>query len=238
MTAVPLPERIDVVFCDVGGPIYSDDNFTRAIRLALDEIRAEQGRPPVDPAEFRTLYDEMREAQSGGFRATVARELLGDVALKRELHARTAPWWTHPEGTAYADALPMFRALHRHVVTGVVANQETATVEALRRDGFGDVIDVWGISALVGHEKPSREFFAWALEQAGTTAQHAVHIGNRLDTDIRPARALGLGTIWVTRGEAPDHPTPEQVAEADVTVPDLSSVAALVLARAGARRVG
>ena len=235
---MPLPERIDVVFCDVGGPIYSDDSVTVAIRRALDEIRAEQGRPPVDPGEFQHLYDAMRTAQSGGFRATVARELLGDAALTRELHERTAPWWTHPEGTAYADALPMFRALHGHVVTGVVANQEAATVEALRRDGFGDVIDVWGISALVGHEKPSREFFHWALEQAGTTAEHAVHIGNRLDTDVRPARALGFGTIWVTRGEAPDHPTPEQAAEADVTVADLTLVAGLVLPRAGARRVG
>lgn len=235
---MPLPERIDAVFCDVGGPIYPDDNFTRALRRALDEIRAEQGRPPVDSEHFDRLYDQMREAQSGGFRATVARELLGDVALKQELHARTALWWTHPEGTAYADALPMFRALHGHVVTGVVANQEAATVDALRRDGFADVIDVWGISALVGHEKPSREFFDWALERAGTSAGHAVHIGNRLDTDVRPARALGMGTIWVTRGEAPDHPTPEQSVEADVTVPDLTSVAALLLPRAGARRVG
>lgn len=229
---MPLPERIDVVFCDVGGPIYPDDSFAHAVRLALDEMRAERGRPTVDPEEFRRLHDEMREAQSGGFRATLARELLGDVDLLPELHERTARWWTHPEGTAYGDALPMFQALHGRVMTGVVANQEVSTVDALRRDGFGDVIDVWGISALVGHEKPSREFFDWALEQAGTSAEHAVHIGNRLDTDVRPARDLGLGTIWVTRGEAPDHPTPEQAAEADVTVPDLTSVPGIVLPRA------
>ncbi|MEO7061056.1 MAG: HAD family hydrolase [Lapillicoccus sp.] len=233
-----LPERIDVVFCDVGGPIYSDDNFTTAILHALDEMRAERGRPPVDRVEYSVLYDAMRSAQSGGFRVTLARELLGDADLTPELHARTAPWWTHPEGTAYADALPMFRALHGYVTTGVVANQEAATVDALTRDGFGDVIDVWGISALVGHEKPSREFFDWALDRAGTTAEHAVHIGNRLDTDVRPARALGLGTIWVTRGEAPDLPTPEQVAEADLTVPDLMTVADVVLPRARVRRVG
>lgn len=228
-----LPARIDVVFCDVGGPIYSDENFTQAILRALDELRAEQGRGPVDRAEFRRLYDAMRAAQGGGFRSTLARELLGDASLKQALHERTAPWWVHPTGTAYGDALPMFRALHGHVVTGVVANQEAATVKALRRDGFGDVIDVWGISALVGHEKPSPEFFAWALERAGTTAEHAVHIGNRLDTDVRPAKALGMGTIWVTRGEAPDDPTPAQLAEADLSVPDLTTVAGLVLARAG-----
>lgn len=233
---MPLPERVDAVFCDVGGPVYTDDNFTAAVLLALDEIRVEQGGPPVDRAQFSRLYDEMRAAQSGGFRWTLARELLGDESLRGELHERTAAHWRHPAGTAYDDALALFRALHGHVVVGVLANQEAATVDALRRDGFGDVVDVWGISALVGHEKPSRELFDWALAQAGTTAEHAVHIGNRLDTDVRPARALGLGTVWVTRGEAPAHPTPEQVAEADVTVPDLTTLAPVLLARTGGSR--
>ncbi|HEU5241567.1 MAG TPA: hypothetical protein VFU25_06105, partial [Ornithinibacter sp.] len=60
-----LPERIDAVFCDVGGPIYSDDNFAAAVVRGLDEIRAEQGRPPVDPADFARIYDRGRTAQSG-----------------------------------------------------------------------------------------------------------------------------------------------------------------------------
>jgi FMN phosphatase YigB (HAD superfamily) len=227
-----LPARIEVVFCDVGGPIYPDDSFASAVRRGLDEIRAEQGREPVEEAAFEQVYDRVRAAQSGSLRSALAAELLGDVALRDELARRTARHWTHAEGSAYPDALELFRALHGHVRTGVVANQEEATVEALKRDGFEDLIDVWGISALVGHEKPSRAFFDWALAEAGTTAEHAVHIGNRLDTDVQPAKALGMGTIWVTRGEAPAEPTPEQLAEADLSVPDLTGLAAVLLARA------
>jgi len=229
-----LPQRIDVVFCDVGGPIYPDDSFTTAVRRALDEIRSRQGAPQVERADFDRIYDEVRARQSGGLRRSLARELLGDESLQAELHRRTGEHWTHPVGTAYPDALAFFRALHGRVTLGVVANQEAATVDALRRDGFGDYVDIWGISAVVGHEKPSREFFDWALDQAGTTAEHAVHIGNRLDTDVRPARALGMGTVWVTRGEAPEHPTAEQLAEADVAVPDLTTVADLILPRVAA----
>lgn len=228
---VSLPERIDVVFCDVGGPIYPDGNYTSAVRHALDEIRLRQGAPPVRQDDFDRVYREVRASQSGGLRRTLARELLGDESLRAELHQRTGEHWTHPAGTAYPDALALFRSLHGRVTLGVVANQEVATVEALRRDGFGDYIDIWGISAVVGHEKPSREFFDWALDRAGTTAEHAVHIGNRLDTDVRPANSLGMGTIWVTRGEAPEHPTPEQLAEADVAVADLTTVVDLVLSR-------
>jgi putative hydrolase of the HAD superfamily len=189
----------------------------------------------VDRGAFEQIYDAVRATQAGGLRRTLARELLGDESLRHELHARTGRHWVHPPGSAYPDALELFKALHGHVLLGVVANQEAATIEALRRDGFADFIDIWGISALVGHEKPSREFFQWALEQAGTDAAHAVHIGNRLDTDVRPARALGMGTVWVTRGEAPQQPTPDQLAEADLSVPDLTTVAAALLPRARSR---
>ncbi len=233
---MPLPERVDAVFCDVGGPVYSDDNFTAAVLLALDEIRSAQGRTPVDRAEFARLYDDMRAAQSGGFRRTLARELLDDESLRGELHERTAAHWRHPAGTAYPDALELFRALHGHVVVGVLAkpggrDRRRAAPGRVRRR-----------RRRLGHQRSRRpreaepELFAWALREAGTTAEHAVHIGNRLDTDVRPARALGLGTVWVTRGEAPDHPTPEQAAEADVTVADLTTLAPLLLARAGSPR--
>jgi len=234
LSDVALPERIDAVFCDVGGPIYPDDSFTSAVRRALDEIQADRGAARVDQANFNRIYDDLRARQSGGLRRTLARELLGDEGLQAELHRRTAVHWRHPAGTAYPDALALFRTLHGRVTLGVLANQESSTVDAMRRDGFGPYVDVWGISGIVGHEKPSPELFGWALERAGTTAEHAVHIGNRLDTDVRPAQALGMGTVWVTRGEAPEHPTAEQLAEADVAVPDLSTVVDLLLPRVAA----
>jgi putative hydrolase of the HAD superfamily len=55
-----------------------------------------------------------------------------------------------------------------------------------------------------------------------------VHVGNRLDTDVRPARRLGLGTVWVLRGEAPPDPSPAQLAEADAAVADLTTLPSLV----------
>jgi putative hydrolase of the HAD superfamily len=74
----------------------------------------------------------------------------------------------HPEGTLYPDVQPFLQALHGSVRIGVLANQEAVVVDALRRDGIADYIDVWGVSALVGYEKPSPELFAWALAEAGT----------------------------------------------------------------------
>ena len=226
-----LPASIRAVFLDVGGPIYDDENFVVAVLRALDELRAEQGAGPVDREAFRDIYRRIREQQGGSLRTALATELLGDAELRRELHERTRVHWVHPEGSMYDDVLPFLRQLHGRVTVGVLANQEAPVIDALRRDGVGNLVDVWGISAIVGHEKPSPELFEWALDRAGTDARHSVHVGNRLDTDVRPAQALGLGTVWVTRGEAPDHPTAEQLAEPDLAVRDLTTLAGVLLPR-------
>ncbi|HXR44998.1 MAG TPA: HAD family hydrolase, partial [Pseudolysinimonas sp.] len=135
----------------------------------------------------------------------------------------------------YDDVLPFLRSLAGRVRFGILANQEEPVVRALERDGVAPYVDVWGVSAIVGYEKPSPELFRWCLDEAGVRAEEAVHIGNRLDTDVRPAHALGLGTVWLLRGEAPDDPTPEQLAEADITVRTLDGLAPRLFELIGAR---
>ena len=219
-----MPE-LAAVFCDVGGPIYDDENFVRAVLTALDELRAADGNPPVERERFRELYDRSRDAQGGSLRGALAEAFLGDRARRDELHLRTKAHWVHPAGTIYDDVLPFLRALGGRVKFGVLANQEEGVIRALERDGVAPFVDVWGVSAVVGFEKPSPELFEWCLAEAGVRAEQAVHVGNRLDTDVRPAKALGLATVWVLRGEAPDHPTPEQLAEPDLAVRTLEGLA-------------
>lgn len=221
---------VDTVLFDIGGPIYPDENFVHAVVGALDELRAEAGLPPVSRDRFAELYAMQRAAQGGSLRRALAAEFLGDERRYRELHARAGPRWVHPPGTLYPDVLPCLRALRGRVRIGIVANQETAVVDALRRDGVAEYIDVWAVSAQVGVEKPDPAIFQWAMARAGADPSSTVHVGNRLDNDVRPARALGLGTIWVLRGEAPDEPTVEQLAVADLVVKDLTGVAEQVFA--------
>lgn len=225
-----LPAELVVVFIDVGGPIYHDETFVDAVTLALDDMRADRGEGPVERAQVKDVYDRIRVAQNGSFRSALATEVLGDSSLRGELHARTEPYWHHPVGSLYADVLPFLQSLRGRVQVGILANQEASVIDALRRDGVGELIDIWGVSAVVGHEKPSPELFDWCLAQAGTTADRAVHIGNRLDNDVRPAAALGLGAVWVLRGDAPDQPTDEQLAEPDLTVADLDGLGDVLLA--------
>ena len=223
-----MTQPVDAITLDVGGPLYTDENFVVAMLGALDELRSEHGLSTVDRVSFRSVYDDLRQRQAGGLRRAMAAEFLGDAALAGLLHERLGPRWVHPEGSLYADVLPALRQLHGRVRIAILANQEAAVVDALRRDGVADFVDVWGVSAVVGFEKPDPRLFEWVLAELGASADRTVHIGNRLDTDVRPARSMGMRAVWVLRGEAPDDPTAEQRAEADGVVRSLAELPAVL----------
>jgi putative hydrolase of the HAD superfamily len=113
---------------------------------------------------------------------------------------------------------------------GIIANQPTAVRDAMTRDGLVGFIEVWGVSDDLGLQKPDVALFEHALEVAGVPAGRTVMVGDRLDYDVAPARASGMRTVWVLRGEAPDDPTPEQLAVADASVRDLGELAGALAA--------
>ena len=222
--------RPRAVFLDVGGPIYDDLNYARASLFALDQLRSREGLSSTDRPQFWAMYNRLRAGQSGSFRTAMCETFLPmGIAARDELHELTAQTWNHPPESLSPDALPFVRAVASEVIVGILANQGARVIEELHRDGFGPYISVWGVSELVGHEKPSAELFFWCLDKAGVLPHEAVHVGNRLDNDVRPARGVGMKTVWVLRGEAPDDPRPEQRAEADLVVHSLDGLAAQLL---------
>src|SRR5258708_4286490 len=70
----------------------------------------------------------------------------------------------------------------------------------------GDEVSLYTIALadFVGVEKPDERIFRYALKTAGVSPSRAVHVGNRLESDIRPAQRLGMRTVWLLRGGAPD----------------------------------
>jgi putative hydrolase of the HAD superfamily len=82
------------------------------------------------------------------------------------------------------------------------------------------------LSEEAGIEKPDEEIFRRALEQAGIPADRAIHVGNRLDNDIRPAQRVGMKAIWMLRGDAPPAPSVEQLCEPDAVIISLNGLGA------------
>lgn len=224
------PDRVELVLLDVGGPIYDDAEYYRALLRATTELAGSA----VPESEFRAVYDAQRQRQGGSLRTAVAERFLdGDRQRLSDL-ART--YWEYPAAALYPDVLPALRELAGHYRIAIVANQRAVVLEALRRDGVADFVDVWAISEVVGAEKPDPAIFRHALTEAGVAPGNAVHVGNRLDTDVRGAARVGLRTVWVLRGEAPPEPTPAQLAEPDAVVRSLAELPSTLERWAGGAR--
>lgn len=210
----------DVVFLDIGGVLYDDGVYRDALKVALRELGGE-----FDDASFQDAYDECRRAQDGSFRQRLTRRFLDAGADVEEVERRASRYWLYPPGSLEPDVPGCLEALgsagHR---LGVIANQPSQVRSALARDGILERFEVWVVSEDLGIDKPDPRVFAHAIELAGAPASACVMVGDRLDYDVRPARAAGMRGVWVLRGEAPDEPTPEQLAEADAWVRGLAEL--------------
>ena len=212
------------VFLDIGGVLYDDRVYADALRRALREAGA-----VFDDEEYEAEYAACRSAQNGSFRRRLATRFLGPDADIEALERLAWKHWAYPPGVLFDDVVPALDALHgAGYGLGVIANQPTQVRSALDRDGLVPYFQVWGVSEDLGLQKPDPALFVHAVRTAGVRPSETVMVGDRLDYDILPAKEAGMRTVWVVRGEAPDDPTPEQLAVPDVAVQDLTGIAAVI----------
>lgn len=215
-----MPAAIDHVFLDIGGVLYDDRVYAEAWRRALREA----GGTFTDAA-FDIEYAACRESQDRSFRVHLATTFLGPTADVRALEALAARYWQYPPSALHSDVVPTLSTLRdAGYRLGVIANQPSEVRAAMERDGLVPFFEVWGVSDDLGLHKPDPALFLRTLDLAGVTGDRTVMVGDRLDYDMRPARAAGMHTVWVLRGEAPDDPTPAQLAEPDVAIEELQQL--------------
>ena len=212
-----------MVFFDIGGVMYDDSIYARSWMKALRESGAS-----FTDEEFDGEHAAARAAQSESFRRRLTARFLGSVDDLATVEARAARYWAYPPTALYPDVVPCLEALEGRFRLGVIANQPSSVRQAMARDGLTRFFEVWGVSDDLGLQKPDPELFSHVLSTAGVSPASAVMLGDRLDYDVRPAKAAGMHAVWVLRGEAPDEPTPAQLAQADASVDDLGQVPALL----------
>jgi putative hydrolase of the HAD superfamily len=212
---------VELVCFDIGGVMYDDTIYARAMHTALRALGAS-----FTDEEFDDVYRAARAAQAGSFRRLLARRFLGPDADLRALEVEASKHWAYPPEALHDDVRPCLEALAPRYRLAIIANQPSAVRDALQRDGLDVYFEVWGVSDDVGLEKPDPALFAHVVQQADVASSKSVMVGDRLDYDVRPAKAAGMRAVWVLRGEAPDDPTPDQLAEADAAIRGLHALPA------------
>jgi HAD superfamily hydrolase (TIGR01662 family) len=99
----------------------------------------------------------------------------------------------------YPDALRCLRELKaRGLRLGLVGNTSEQIEDILRTLDLP--VDVIGSSERWRIEKPSPEFFARVVAEAGVDAGSVAYVGDRLDNDVLPAVRAGMTGVFLKRG--------------------------------------
>ena len=209
---------------DIGGVIYSDDVFKRAVFTALNKLSS-----GVDQEEFDQVYNQHLKSQSGSLRSKLCQHFLGSLEKRDELMKVATSNWLFKPADLYQDSKVCINELKSEgIKIGIVANQPASVVDSLKSDQIYDLIDFLGVSAIVGIEKPDKAIFELAISKLATPANQIIHVGNRIDTDVLPAKSLGMRTVWVRRGEANPDPTESDLKQADLAVYELTNLPELI----------
>jgi HAD superfamily hydrolase (TIGR01549 family) len=124
----------------------------------------------------------------------------------------------------YADVRPTFARLREMGTRVVIAgNQPSQARESLEAMDLG--ADAILISADLGVEKPSADFFEKVCEAARAAPSEVLYVGDRVDNDVIPAKSAGLQTLLIRRGPwGYLHAEWPQAAEADGIIDNLTEI--------------
>lgn len=126
----------------------------------------------------------------------VGETLVDEATTYRRWEEEAATTFVFTERDLFPDALPCFDALRaRGLRLGAAGNMYMHHEDFLRPH-----VDFVGSSDRWGVEKPAEGFFAHVVEEAGVLPTEIVYVGDRVDNDVLPAIAAGLGAVRIRRG--------------------------------------
>ncbi|HZQ37188.1 MAG TPA: HAD family hydrolase, partial [Dehalococcoidia bacterium] len=174
-------------------------------RLIDADILAEfaaAGRPVSAAAYATACRYAVQSFAWNAYQAIVWRLCAGDTALAQRVYTAVASR-SHARNLfeprpGMAELLAELRA--RGMRLGLAANQPAAALARLDRHGMGGYFDHREVSATLGLHKPDPRLFLAACEALGVPPAACLMVGDRIDNDIAPARALGMATVLFRTG--------------------------------------
>lgn len=171
------------IFLDIGSTLVDE---SRCYQRRYEQIAGRAGVPYATVASMA--------------QALFAQNKKGD-ALAAAHFGVPLPAWPREAERLYPRAAQVLKELRRRGYRlGVIANQSPGTSARLEKWGIRGCFEVVIASAEAGVAKPDAAIFRRALSEAGCTAEEAVMVGDRIDNDIAPAKALGMQTVWIRQG--------------------------------------
>ena len=213
--------------------LFFDLGYTLINEEAAQMGRLSQVSDSLRQRGIEASPDELRdalEAASARFDPNPFRSLLLPFTDDEDVIAFVRSSGRYPKEleSPYPQTQPLLEHLAEQYKLGIIANQPPGTDERLARYGIARYFQVCVSSGDVGVSKPDPAIFHLALQQAGCAPEDALMIGDRLDNDIRPAKALGFRAVRILQGPGRLQQPRDAAETPDATAADLDELAHLL----------
>ncbi len=219
-------KSVEGVIFDVGGTlIYSNfEHFERANAWAAALTLRGWGYNLDGEAFTRDLISLRRHSPKEGkdFRQiNTTSEALVEITKKHGVRldeggvGRLEHAFYTPEiagSVVLPDIVEVIRTLRTQVKLAVISNTRSHHLidGIVTKLGVREMLEPFITSAEFGFRKPSPQLFKAVLEAWQLPAEKVVMVGDSLRKDVRPAKALGMRTIWQKiDAEADDRSQPD-----------------------------
>ncbi|MFV2109792.1 HAD family hydrolase [Micromonospora sp. LOL_015] len=179
------------VALDVGGVIYYDEPFELAWLQATYDLLNSAG-PAITQSAFIEHVERFYRSSADD---PAGQTLLHSPAAARGWARIRSAW--HELAQEMPGAVRTATAIAREVPTVVVANQPPECARVLDAWGLTEACAAIFLDSLVGIAKPDSALLGLALEHLGVAPADLLVVGNRVDHDVLPARALGCPVAFV-----------------------------------------
>lgn len=164
------------------------------------------------------------KGESSTFRAAIESLSISETIVK-EIQS-TVKWSTKPL-MLYPGVKDTLKRISRSSTLVIVANQSRPVTQRLMDYGIHEYFDMVVCSCEVGCDKPDPAIFLIVAEKYGQNDREYWMIGDRIDNDIKPVKALGWKTIRVKQGDHKDY-APRAGENADFTTATFAEVTEII----------
>jgi putative hydrolase of the HAD superfamily len=199
-----------MIFFDIDGTLI--DHASASAAASLSFFDHFPGAIPFSREQFPAAWEEILNKHFNRF-------CRGEVSLWEQRRARVREVFAAPEMNdqetderylvfirdyealtrAFDDAEPCLQTLAGERL-GIISNgAREQQIGKLQRAGLLHYFSVMVYSEDVGLGKPSASIFLEACRRAGDASERCVHIGDDLEADVLPSRALGMRGIHLSR---------------------------------------
>ena len=166
------------------------------------------------PSPFFRLFDDLRlnlEEAKEAYHIALTENFddLASFLRKIKPQARTQfPLQGYENATAqevasttpYPETLAVLEELrNRGLLLGMISNAGTAYKKPFFALGLDQYFDQVIFSCDVGLQKPDERIYKHLLRSAGVAPPHALMVGDKLDRDVYPPKAIGMQAVLLDR---------------------------------------